>query len=214
MQTENVHTLILGAGPAGLAAGYTLAKAGLKPVVLEKDKVCGGLMRSIRHGEFVVDVGRKELYNRLAKVDSLWGNILGSEYRDYPHRGGILYEGCIIDRSGSFQGFRRGMPWTMFLGCCLDFLRWRAKPASSKLRNLEDYWHHLRGRRLTQIVSQGFQEKLYGRKWADVKLPENHAHGRAESFLTTVKAAWVRTFSKKEVNTYKIIWRHPARGTG
>ena len=52
MKTENVDTLVLGAGPSGLAAGYTLAKAGLNPVVLEKDKVPGGLMRSIRHGDF------------------------------------------------------------------------------------------------------------------------------------------------------------------
>ena len=60
MRTENVHTLILGAGPSGLAAGYTLAKAGCQPVILEKDKVPGGLMRSIRRGDFIVDVGRKE----------------------------------------------------------------------------------------------------------------------------------------------------------
>ena len=38
MNTETVHTLILGAGPSGLAAGFTLAKAKLKPVLLEKDK--------------------------------------------------------------------------------------------------------------------------------------------------------------------------------
>ena len=37
MRNEPVHTLILGAGPSGLAAGYMLAKAGLKPVVLERD---------------------------------------------------------------------------------------------------------------------------------------------------------------------------------
>jgi len=55
MKTENVHTLILGAGPSGLAAGYTLAKAGMRPVILERDKTAGGLMRCLHHGEFVVD---------------------------------------------------------------------------------------------------------------------------------------------------------------
>ena len=35
--------------------------------MLERDKVPGGLMRCLHRGEFVVDVGRKELYNRLAK---------------------------------------------------------------------------------------------------------------------------------------------------
>ena len=113
MRIEQVHTLVLGAGPSGLAAGYTLAKAGLKPVVLERDKVCGGLMRSIHRGDFVVDVGRKELYNRLDKVDALWREILGPDYRDYPHRGAILYDGHIIEMMPGFSGVRRGMPWGM-----------------------------------------------------------------------------------------------------
>src|SRR6266478_6238504 len=127
MREEKVHTLILGAGPSGLAAGYMLAKANQWPVVLERDEICGGLMRSIKRGEFTVDLGRKELYNRLAKVDALWSEVLGSDYREYPHRGGILYHGHIIDASPNFRGFRRGMPWGMFIACSLDFLSAQVK---------------------------------------------------------------------------------------
>lgn len=212
MKTEQVHTLVLGAGPSGLAAGYTLAKAGLSPVVLEKDKVPGGLMRSIRHGEFILDVGRKELYNRLARVDEFWTEILGADYRAYTHRGGILYDGHIIDMSPSYQGFRRGMSWGMFLGCCFDFLWWRANPAFPKPKNLEQYWYKQRGRRLTRIANQGFQEKLAGRKWAEVVMPVEQTNGH--SFFGTIQQALIRAFSATETNTYKGIWRHPAKGTG
>jgi len=214
MRTDQVHTLILGAGPSGLAAGYVLAKAGFKPVVLEKDKVPGGLMRSIKHGEFVMDVGRKELYNRIAKVDTLWSEVLGTDYRDYPHRGGILYKGRIIDISPRFKGFRRGMPWSMFTGCSLDFLLARCKPRSSKPRNVEEYFYQKRGRQLTQTFSQGFQEKLTGKKWAEIPIPQDCGGDNGAGFLSTVKEALVRTFSQKEVNTYKGIWRHPAKGSG
>jgi protoporphyrinogen oxidase len=214
MRTEHVHTLILGAGPSGLAAGYTLAKAGLKPVVLEKDKVSGGLMRSIRRGDFIVDIGRKELYNRLAKVDELWSEILGTDYRSYPHRGGILYDGQIIDMSPAYQGLRRGMPWSMFLGLCADFLWWRVRPGLPAPRTLEEYWYQQRGRRLTRVANQGFQEKLAGRRWTDVAMPENGQKSGGESFLRTVTQALTRGFSAKEPNTYKGVWRHPARGTG
>jgi len=212
MKTEQVHTLILGAGPSGLAAGYMLAKGGKKPVVLERDKVVGGLMRCVHHGDFVIDVGRKELYNRLAKVDAFWSELLGPDYRDYPHRGGILYEGNIIDMSPAFQGFRRGMPLGMFAGCAFDFLGARLR--KRKPRNQEEYFYSRRGRRLTQIFSQGFQEKLSGKKWADAPVPEDRANGSDGGFFTTMKALMERTFSKKEVNTYKGIWRHPAKGTG
>jgi protoporphyrinogen oxidase len=213
MKTEQIHTLILGAGPAGLAAGYTLAKAGLKPVIVEKDKVCGGLMRSLRRGPFIMDIGRKELYNRLEKVDAFWEKILGQDYRRYPHRGGLLYEGHIIDLSPAYRGFRRGMPWPMLLGCGADFLWNRLASAGAKPRNVEEYFYRQRGRRLTRAVSQGFQEKLTGTKWAEIPLQAD-SQTNGPGFFATVKAALERTFSKTEPNTFKGNWRHPAKGTG
>lgn len=214
MRTEQVHTLILGAGPSGLAAGYILAKAGLKPIVLEKDKVSGGLMRSIRHGEFIVDVGRKELYNRLLRVDEFWRELLGDDYRAYSHRGGLLYDRHIIDMSPAYLGARRGMPLSMLFGCAMDFLWWRARLGHPKPRNLEEYWYQHRGRLLTRIANQGFQEKLAGRKWTEVPMPENFIEDDNESFLRTMGQALIRGFSAKETNTATGVWRHPAKGTG
>lgn len=214
MKTEKVHTVILGAGPAGLAAAYTLAQAGRNPIVLEKGKTAGGLMQSIRHGEFILDIGRKELYNRLARVDNLWAELLGSDYRQYPHRGGILFDGHIIEISPAFRGFKRGMPWGMFLGCASDLLFSRLRANGTPPANLEQYFYQKRGRRLTQVISQGFQEKLSGMKWADVPMPKGYVDSRDATLLSTVKGLATRTFSRKEVNTFRGVWRHPAKGTG
>src|SRR5438552_1838283 len=214
MKTEQVHTLILGAGTSGLAAGYALVKAGIKPVILEKDSVPGGLFRSIHRGDFIVDIGRKELYNRIARVDAFWSELLGNDYREYAHRGGILFNGHILDMSPAFRGFRRGMPWSMLLGCGLDFLWSRAKPGKSVPQNVEEYFYQKRGRQLTRIAAQGFQEKLNGKKWSDIPLTNNYSNGEDASFLSTVRSLATRLVSRKEVNTYKGIWRHPAKGTG
>jgi protoporphyrinogen oxidase len=213
MQTRNVHTLILGAGPAGLAAGYTLARAGMQPVVLDREKVPGGLMRSIRRGDFVVDVGRKELYNRLSKVDDFWEGVIGADYRQYPHRGGYLYEGHILEMSREYRGFRRGMTWPMFMTTLGGLLFNRLNVFAPRPRNVEEYFYRTRGRLLTRIASQGFQEKLTGMRWADMPLPDQFDSG-AEGMLGTLKAAAKRALTTKEVNTYKGIWRHPAKGTG
>ncbi len=215
MRTERIDTLILGAGPAGLAAGYTLAKAGKVPVLLERDKVPGGLMRSIKRGDFVVDVGRKELYNRLERVDRFWRYLLGDDYRPYPHRGGILYDGLIFDQSPAYRGFRRGMPWATFLGCAWDF-GWAQlrRHLVNGTRNVEEYFYQTRGRRITQMVSQGFQEKLTGRRWSEMPIPEGAGNGEGPGLVETLRGAYQRTFSAKEVNTFKDEWRHPAKGTG
>ncbi len=214
MRTKQVHALILGAGPAGLAAGYVLAKAGKSCIILERDNVPGGLMRSIKRGEFVVDVGRKELYSRLERVDRFWSDLLGEDYRPYSHRGGVLYDGVIFDQSPAYRGFRRGMPWGMFFSCAWDFGWAQLTRNHAKPRNVEEYFYQTRGRRLTQAVSQGFQEKLTGRRWQEIPMPEGQANTEGLGFVETVKGALVRTFSAKEVNTFKDQWRHPARGTG
>jgi protoporphyrinogen oxidase len=214
MRTESIHTLILGAGTSGLAAGYALVEAGLKPVILEKDSVPGGLFRSIHRGDFIVDIGRKELYNRIAKVDSFWRELLGTDYRKYAHRGGILFDGHIIDMSPAFRGFRRGMPWSMLIESGLDFLWSRVKPGKPVPRNVEEYFYQKRGRQLTRIAAQAFQEKLHGTRWADLPLPNDYSNGSDASFFSTVKSLVIRMASSKEVNTYKGTWRHPAKGTG
>ena len=191
-----------------------LAKAGQRPIVIEKAKVVGGLMRSIKRGDFIVDVGRKELYNRLERVDSLWAEILASDYRAYPHRGGILYKGHIIEISPKFRGATRGMPLSMMAGAAWDLVLSRARSNGAKAANLEEYFYRKRGRRLTQIVSQGFQEKLAGTKWVDVPLPADYVERSDASLLKTAAALGSRTFSRKEANTFEGVWRHPAKGTG
>jgi protoporphyrinogen oxidase len=213
MKEEKVHTLILGAGPSGLAAGHALAVGGRKPILIEKSTFSGGLMRSIHRNGFIVDLGRKELYNRIDKVDRFWSGLLGSDYRPYAHRGGVLYDGHIIDSLPNYQGFRRGMPWSMFMKMVADFVRWRLKPGRTLPVNLQERYYRQRGELLTRIFSQAFQEKLTGRPWADTpvdKFPQTEEQG----LFSTLRAAFQRAFSTVEPNNYKGIWRHPARGTG
>ncbi len=214
MKEERIHTLILGAGPSGLAAAYTLARAGCKPVMIERSKFAGGLMRSIHHGDFIMDVGRKELYNRLAKIDDFWGDLLGEDYRPYPHRGGVLYEGRIVDALPNYQGFRRGMPWSMLVRIGLDFFWWRMRPQSHASRNLEEQFYRQRGRLMTRVFSQGFHEKLSGQSWADISVEESETNNSGPGLFSTLREALERAFSRTEPNTFEGAWRHPLKGTG
>jgi protoporphyrinogen oxidase len=80
LPARDIHTLIIGAGPSGIAAAHKLTDAGVSPLIVEKSDAAGGLMRCLTRGEFTMDMGRKELYTRLPQVDQLWRRILGDDY--------------------------------------------------------------------------------------------------------------------------------------
>jgi len=54
----DVDVAIIGAGPAGLTAGYLLSKKGLKVAIIEKDtRYVGGISRTVEHEGYRFDIG-------------------------------------------------------------------------------------------------------------------------------------------------------------
>jgi len=170
--TCHADTLVLGAGPAGLACADRLAAGGQRPLVIEGAAEPGGLMRGIRHGAFQLDLGRKELYSRLPEVHEYWRELLGDDFERYEHRIGILYRGRILEVSDGPRGRRRGMPWSWLLAGGLQLLAGRLRRHRSAPRTYEQYWHRERGERFARMLSQGFEEKFRGVRWADLPPPD------------------------------------------
>lgn len=198
-------TLVIGAGPGGLAAALELAKSCAKPIVLEKDDVVGGNMRSVRRGGFTVDVGRKELYDRIPVVDKLWTDLLKDDYIPYERRVGVLHAGRIYEVSSRFRGARRGMTWGVFSRGCVDFLANAAFSTFKRPQNYENFMHLTRGQTFARIFSQGFEEKFQLIKWSDLPAPEG------ENRLT---ASMLRLWNLSNKGRGAEYWRHPAEGTG
>ena len=72
--------VILGCGPAGLAAGYELAKRGEKVVCLEKDNIFRGISRTICRNGFRFDVSDHRFFTKISRVDKLWQEVLANEF--------------------------------------------------------------------------------------------------------------------------------------
>jgi protoporphyrinogen oxidase len=214
MSAQDIHTLIIGAGPSGLAAARRLTEAGVAPLIVERGETAGGLMRSLTRGEFTIDIGRKELYTRIPEVHQLWHSILGDDYREYPHRVGSLYRGRILEMSDRYRGLRRGLPWPWLISGGIDLLMYWICSGMSRPANYQDYWYRRAGRRFARLFAQGYWEKFRGQVWLDMPVPEVAIdENDASSYsLNAVKQGLM--LASQGGPSDQRGWRHPAKGTG
>ena len=68
---------ILGGGPAGIALSYYLSKLNIKSSVYEKQQIVGGMARSWRWSDFIVDTGPHILHSPEISIWQEWTKILG-----------------------------------------------------------------------------------------------------------------------------------------
>ncbi|MGB9590331.1 MAG: NAD(P)-binding protein, partial [Candidatus Hydrothermia bacterium] len=60
-----MNVVILGAGPGGLSSAYFLARAGVAPVVIEKQGFVGGLSRTVlTPDKFRYDLGGHRFFTK------------------------------------------------------------------------------------------------------------------------------------------------------
>ena len=90
--SADVDVLIIGAGPAGLTAGYLLAKAGKTVTIIERDPVyVGGISRTVRYKDFHFDIGGHRFFSKAKEVVDLWNEILPDDFIDRPRLSRIYY---------------------------------------------------------------------------------------------------------------------------
>src|SRR5437762_10117049 len=83
---------IIGAGPAGLTAGYLLSKEEVDVVILEADSVyVGGISRTVTYKGFHFDIGGHRFFSKSKAVEDLWTEILPNDMLVRPRSSRIFY---------------------------------------------------------------------------------------------------------------------------
>src|SRR6267142_4944337 len=86
--------VIIGAGPAGLTAGYLLSKNNVEVVVLEADPVyVGGISRTATYKGFHFDIGGHRFFSKSKAVEDFWMEILPNDMLDRRRSSRIFYGG-------------------------------------------------------------------------------------------------------------------------
>ena len=158
----DVDVAIIGAGPAGLTAGYLLSKKGLKVAIIEKDpRYVGGISRTVEHEGYRFDIGGHRFFSKSQQVVDLWNEILPDDFIQRPRMSRIYYEGRFY--SYPLRAFEalRNLGILRSTSCMVSYAWSRAFPIKD-VRSFEDWTSNQFGKKLYSIFFKTYTEKVWG----------------------------------------------------
>jgi protoporphyrinogen oxidase len=158
----DVDVAIIGAGPAGLTAGYLLSKQGLKVAIIEKDtRYVGGISRTVEHEGYRFDIGGHRFFSKSKQVVDLWNEILPDDFIQRPRMSRIYYEGKFY--SYPLRAFEalRNLGILRSTSCMISYGLSKLNPIK-EVRSFEDWTSNQFGKKLYSIFFKTYTEKVWG----------------------------------------------------
>jgi len=221
--TADADIFVIGAGPAGLTAAYCLTKEMRSVIVIEKDPVyVGGISRTVRHGDFLFDIGGHRFFSKSKEVVDLWHEILPDDFITRRRLSRIYYGGKFYSYPlNAFQALRNLGIFTSTL-CMLSYAFAKAFPIASP-RSFHDWVRNQFGERLFQIFFKTYTEKVWGMSCDEISADWATQRIKGLDLSVAVMNALKRSFGRKPaadagadgvVKTLIETFQYPRRGPG
>jgi protoporphyrinogen oxidase len=213
--------VIIGAGPAGLTAGYLLTKAGKRVAIIEKDATyVGGISRTVEHGGYRFDIGGHRFFSKSQAVVDLWNEILPDDFIQRPRMSRIYYEGKFYSYPlRAFEALGNLGLWRSTL-CMASYVQARLFPIK-EVRSFEDWTVNQFGRKLYSIFFKTYTEKVWGMPcdtmsadWAAQRIKGLSLWGAVTDGLKRSLGLNKRPNDGQAVKTLLETFRYPRLGPG
>jgi protoporphyrinogen oxidase len=166
--SESNRILIIGAGPAGLAAAYMLTGQGRDVCVLEADPdYVGGISKTVQYHGFYFDIGGHRFFSKSQRVEQFWTEVLPDDMLVRPRSSRIYYRGRLFSYPlRPLEAFWKLGP-VESARCVLSYLWARVRTVKTPV-SFEDWVVNEFGRRLFEIFFKTYTEKVWGMSCGDI----------------------------------------------
>jgi len=205
------NCFILGAGPAGLAAAYTLSKYGKTVTVVEREAQVGGLAKSFNFRGFILDYGPHRFFTKLSPVITLWNEVLGHEQVTVKRLTRIFYGGKYFRYPIHAREVLLALGIVEAFHILYSYLLSRFF-LNRNPQNFAEWVVSRFGQRLFRIFFEGYTEKLWGIPCTEIEAEWAAQRIKGLSLSQTVRNAIFGNSSK--VKSLIDQFQYPRLGSG
>ena len=214
MSPQDEHVVVIGAGPAGLTAAYTLTKSGKPVTVFEADQVVGGISRTVERDGWRFDIGGHRFFTKVPAVESLWHEILpDGDFLLRPRMSRIYYDNKLFDYPLKAGNALRNLGLIESIKCVLSYLWVRVHPPKDQ-STLEGWVAARFGWRLYRTFFKTYNEKVWGVPASEISADWAAQRIKNLSLFSAVLNAILPRRNQTEITTLIEEFQYPKLGPG
>lgn len=154
-------TVIMGGGPAGLAAGCRLRINNIDTVLFEAENQVGGISKTIQYKGYYFDLGGHRFFTKFDEVNVLWSETLGEAFRKTPRLSRIYYRNRFFNYPLTPVNALLGVGILDTFAIILSYCKSKIFPYKEE-NTFEEWVSNRFGKRLYSIFFKTYTEKVWG----------------------------------------------------
>jgi protoporphyrinogen oxidase len=210
--TPEHPVVALGGGPAGLTAGYLLAKRGTPVIVLESTDQVGGIARTEVRDGYRFDLGGHRFFTKAREVDELWHEVLGEEFLRRPRRSRIYWNHKFLEYPLQGMDVVRKLGPVDLSKALLSYL-WAATKPKGREETYEEWVSNRFGHWLFNQFFKAYTEKVWGVSTTEIRSEWAAQRIKGLSFFAAAKHAFFGPGGKK-ITSLISEFNYPRYGPG
>ena len=193
MNTSNKHTIILGAGLAGLATGHEVTANDGSTTVLERNSFVGGLCRTVQADGYRFDLGGHRWFTKNEALNDWFRRLMEGELVMVDRISRIYYDGKYFFYPIRFRDlFRQTGPLTILhAGVAFLWAVFRQSVFSRPVVNMQQAYSAQFGKKLYEMFFRQYTEKVWGRSCEDLSADWVSQRSKGLSIWSVIREALV-----------------------